>query len=135
MRTAWWVAVALSVSGCTVLRVDDLVAEGIRNEVAAIHSARGNKVEAVGPVVEVRLPQATELQMKRPHDKFDLSHRASVELLSEAGASVTCYLAPDSPIPTVAPGAQIRMVGKFYDLQNDGNGKHRVVLVLCHAAR
>ncbi len=133
MRTAWWLTVALSVSSCTVLRVDDLVSEGIRNEVAAIHSARGNKVEAVGPVVEVRLPQATDLQMKRPHDKFDLNHRASVELLSEAGTNVTCYLDPSSPIPTVAPRDQIRMVGKFYDLQNDGNGKYRVVLVLCQA--
>lgn len=71
--------------------------------------------------------------MQRPGDKFDLAHRAAVELVSEGGAGVTCYLSPDVPMPPLAPGRAGRLLGKFYDFKTDMNGKLTVIMVLCRA--
>lgn len=117
-------------SGCGTLRVDDLVAEGMRNEVSAIRTARGRRVEVAGPILEVKLPQAHDQQMKR--GRRDNPHSPSVEIVSEGGTRVTCYLAGDQVIQTFVAGRNDRLEGKFYDFLQDENGKFTVVMVNCH---
>jgi hypothetical protein len=130
MRASWVVAVAIWSSGCGPLRVDALVAEAARNEVSALRTARGREVEASGRVVEVLAPSAAGSRRKRG-DKLDLGHREAVQLVSEAGTLVTCYLAPNSRVP-LAPGAVGRLLGRFYDFEPGEDGKASIVLVRCH---
>lgn len=124
------VLVLVAFAGCGGhLRVDDVVREGMRNEVSAIRTARGRRVDVAGKVTAVRPPRSVEQQLKR--EKRDTDHSASVEMVSEGGTTVTCFLAADQDLRSFAVGSTDVLVGKFYDFQPDMNGKFTVVMVGC----
>lgn len=116
-------------AGCGHVRVDDVVREGMRNEVSAIRNARGRRVDVAGKVTAVRPPRSVEQQLKG--EKRDTEHSASVELVSEGGTTVTYFLAADQDTHSFAVGSTDVLVGKFYDFKSDMDGKFTVLMVGC----
>jgi len=125
------VLVCLVASGCLPLRADALAKTGARNEVAAIRDARGRHVEAEGNVLEVRLAQATQAQKT---GKFrDNGHSPAVELITDEGTPVRCYLDELQPSAAFVAGRRSRLSGKLYDIQQEVDGRTLVILQRCRA--
>lgn len=130
MRIALLVVVGL-LSGCGPLLADAVAKTGARNEVAAIRDARGHSVEAEGMVIDVRMARATEPQ--NTGGRRDNAHSPSVDLVTDQGTPVRCFLeGTQSPGEFVA-GRRARLLGKLYDMVQEEDGHTRVVLQRCRA--
>lgn len=129
MRTRLVVVVGMLVAGCRTMGVDQLAKTGARNEVAAIRDARGHLVEAEGTVLEARLPQA--MAPARAGKFRDAAHSSSVDLTTDEGTPVTCFLDGTHAPSEFVAGRRTKLSGKFYDIVQDSDGKTRVVLQRC----
>ncbi len=125
------VTMGVLASSCVRLRIDDLAKTGARNELAAIRDARGHSVEAEGVVTELRraLDSVPATSKRR-----DTAHSPCVELKTDAGTPVRCFLDATHTLGEFAPGARVKLVGKFYDFQQEGDAT-LVILQRCHLAK
>gem|GEM_PF-6772448 len=82
-------------------------------------------------MLEVRLASATQ---KQTSGKFrDNGHSPAVELITDEGTPVRCYLDEMQSSAAFVAGRRSKLSGKLYDIQQEVDGRTLVILQRCRA--